>query len=228
MYQIKYNNSDFKDSININKLNFSEIISNNSLINIVIYMKNDEKLLKKYIKIFLKYRKILDKVKMCNIYLQDYEDIRIEQDFVKLIKAIFLIDLRKIYEEAYDIACDYLDSQFYGKNLCDFCNNKCGYKKDTNIEIGCCRHYSKHKQFGALFFEKLVQCENLGKDGKCKIKCIGCKLFTCDYLERKGIKFKTNDILAIDSIFNPLQKILLKAIVYTPKEEIIDKLLFLA
>ena len=127
---------------------------------------------------------------------------------------------------SYDIACDYLDEQFYGKNICDFCDNKCGYKKDYDLEVGCCRHFEKHKIFGCMLFEKFVNCEYLGSDGHCQIKCMGCKLFTCAYLENKGIKFKMKDILAIDSIFNFPQKIVLKSIVYTPKDKVMNMVMF--
>ena len=137
-----------------------------------------------------------------------------------------LVDKKQIYNKAYDLGCDYLDSQFYGKNLCDFHNDKCGYKKDYDIKIGCCRHYEKHKQLGLILNEKLVKCRYLANDGHCTIKCMGCKLFTCDYLKNKGISFKIKDIFVLDSVFNIIQKIVLKSRVYTPKEEILNKIWF--
>ena len=229
MYEIRFDeNCDKSNFININNIGLFDIVPKKVTINIVVFMKNDEKILKKYIHKFFRYRKFLAKINTCNIYIRDYENNSLEQDFIKLIKAIFLIDKRKIYENAYDIACDYLDSEFYGKNLCDFYNNRCGCTKGTNINVGCCRNFSKHKYFGVLFGNKLIPCEYLGEDNKCKVKCIGCKLFTCDYLEKKGIKFKTNKIFVINSIFNTLQKIFLKACVYTPKDKIIDIMMFLS
>jgi hypothetical protein len=231
MYKIQYNSIDLdKDEQNvydISKLKRRNIKKNLNEIYILINMTEDKKVLKKYIKKFVKYRKLLYKAKKCEILINGYLGTRLHKDFVELIEASFLINKRYIYERAYDIACDYLDNQFYGKNLCDFCNNKCGYKKKYNIEVGCCRHYEKHKQLGLMLGEKLVKCEYLANDGHCTIKCMGCKLFTCSYLENKGIKFKIKDILALDSIFNIPQKIILKSIVYTPKEEIINKIMFL-
>ena len=90
--------------------------------------------------------------------------------------------------------------------------------------IGCCHHF-KYKAIGPL--SRLVQCEYLTKDYKCGAKCISCKLFTCDYLEKKGIKFKINDILLLNAFFNPLQKYFIKYMVFTPKEKIIKRLLIL-
>ena len=76
-------------------------------------------------------------------------------------------------------------------------------------------------------FSKLVLCEHLKKDYTCGAKCISCKLFTCDYLEKKGIKFRIKDILLLNVFFNPLQKYFIKYMVYTPKEKILKRLMFL-
>ena len=74
----------------------------------------------------------------------------------------------------------------------------------------------------------MVQCEYLDKNTyKCNAKCISCKLFTCDYLEKKGIKFKIKDMLLLDTFFNPLQKYCIKYKVFTPKEKIIKWLIIL-
>ena len=57
-------------------------------------------------------------------------------------------------------------------------------------------------------FSKLVLCEYLNKENyTCDAKCLPCKLFTCDYLESKGIKFKIKDILLLNVFFNPIQKL---------------------
>ena len=73
---------------------------------------------------------------------------------------------------------------------------------------------------------RLVQCEYLNKENyTCDAKCISCKLFTCDYLEKKGIKFKIKDILLLDTFFNPIQKYYIKYMVFTQKEKIIKRIL---
>ena len=101
----------------------------------------------------------------------------------------------------YDTVCDYLDSYFYGKNLCDFQDNKCGEKRNTSSTTGCCHHF-KYKALGPL--SKLVLCEYLNKESyTCNAKCISCKLFTCDYLKSKEVQFKIKDILLLDTFFNP-------------------------
>lgn len=65
------------------------------------------------------------------------------------IKAIFYNSKYERYNYIYDIVCDYLDSYFYGKNLCDFQDNKCGKKRNTSSTTGCCHHF-KYKALGTL------------------------------------------------------------------------------
>ena len=168
---------------------------------------------------------IQDNSKILLGYLINYnENDRQQNDFISGINAIFYNTRYERYNYIYDQACNYLDSYFYGKNLCDFKDNKCGEKRNTKSTIGCCRHY-KIKWLGP--FSKFVPCEHLSDDYTCGAKCISCKLFTCDYLRNKGVKFKIKDILLLDTFFNPLQKYFIKYMVYTPKEKIIRRLMIL-
>lgn len=156
-------------------------------------------------------------------YLINYDkDSKKHSDFISAINAVFYKTRYARYNYIYDTVCDYLDGFFYGKNLCDFKNNKCGEKRNTSLTVGCCRHY-KIKFIGP--FSKFIQCEYLKKDYTCGIKCISCKLFTCDYLQKKGIKFKIKDILLLNVFFNPIQKYFIKYMVYTPKEKILKRLM---
>lgn len=148
----------------------------------------------------------------------------LHNEFIAGINAIFYDSKEERYNYIYDYVCDYLDNFFYGKNYCDFKNNKCGEKKNTDVLIGCCRHF---KNKWLIPFSKLVSCEYLGEDKTCTAKCLSCKLFTCDYLKRKGIEFKIKNILLLDTFFNPIQKYFIKYMVFTPKEKILKRLLFL-
>lgn len=143
-------------------------------------------------------------------------------EFISAINAILYDNKFQRYNYIYDTVCDYLDNFFYGKNLCDFKENQCGEKRGTTSRIGCCHHF-KVKWLGP--FTKLVPCEHLKEDYTCGAKCIGCKLFTCDYLEKKGVKFRIKDILLLDTFFNPVQKYFIKFMVFTPKEKIIKRLM---
>ncbi len=159
-------------------------------------------------------------------YIFNFDNNNVEQkNFISALNAIFQKNKFERYNYIYDTVCEYLDSYFYGKNLCDFKNNKCGEKRNTSSTTGCCHHF-KHKALGP--FSKLVLCEYLNSETyTCDAKCLPCKLFTCDYLESKGIKFRIKDILLLDVFFNPLQKYFIKYMVYTPKEKIIKRLLWL-
>lgn len=160
-------------------------------------------------------------------FLDNYNENNDEQrDFINGLKAIFCNDWYDMYNYIYDTVCNFLDEQFYKKNLCDFKENKCTEKRCTNSSslTGCCNHY-KHKFMSVLIPKNsLVPCEYL-KNKQCDAKCISCKLFTCDTLRKKGIIFKIKDILLLDTFFNPYQKYIIKTSTFTPKKKIIKKLL---
>lgn len=158
-------------------------------------------------------------------YLLNYDKNNGKQnEFISAINTIFYDNCYKRYNYIYDNVCDYLDNFFYGKNLCDFKDNKCGKKRNTASVTGCCHHF-KPKWLG-LLSPKLVLCEYFNKENyTCDAKCLSCKLFTCDYLEKKGIKFRIKDILLLEVFFNPIQKYFIKNMVFTPKEKILKRLL---
>jgi len=190
--------------------------------------KDYKKILKKLLFIKKKYINkigILENSKILLGYIINYDkNNQDHNDFILAINAIFFKTRYERYNYIYDTVCDYLDNFFYGKNLCDFKNNKCGEKRNTSSTTGCCNHF-KHKWLGPL--SKLVLCEHLKEDFSCGTKCISCKLFTCDFLEKKGIKFKIKDILLLNAFFNPLQKYFIKYMVFTPKEKILKRLTIL-
>lgn len=157
-------------------------------------------------------------------YIINYNENNIKhQDFISGIRAIFYNTKYERYNYIYDTVCDYLDGYFYGKNLCDFQDNKCGEKRTTSCTTGCCHHF-KYKILGP--FSKMFICEHINKENyTCDAKCLPCKLFTCDYLEKKGVKFKVKDILLLDTFFNQIQKYFIKYMVFTPKEKILKRLI---
>lgn len=239
-YNIKIINSNDKEAtdkkaIDIQKISLSKIIKIKKLILNIDLKKITKKQYKKVLKKLLYIKEIASKInvemgtfennKKIIGYLINFDSKNQDQnDFIQAINAIFYNTRYERYNYIYDTVCNYLDNYFYGKNLCDFKNNKCGEKINTSSTTGCCHHY-KNKWFGPL--SKLVLCEHLKEDYTCDAKCISCKLFTCDYLEKKGIKFRIKDILLLNVFFNPIQKYFIKYMVFTPKEKIIKRLMIL-
>ena len=228
-----------KNTSDINKLKLFYILKDNQFIlrfDFSIIKPNQyKKLLKKLLlikKILVRFKKQIGEQKQGRTligYAINYdENDKLQNDFISGINAIFLGTRYERYNYIYDTVCDYLDSFFYGKNLCDFKNNQCGEKRlaNSNSYIGCCHHY-KIKILGPLISNNLTPCEHLKKDYTCGAKCIGCKLFTCDYLRKKGVRFKIKDILLLDTFFDPLQKYFIKTMVFTPKEQVIKRLMML-
>lgn len=228
-----------KNTSDINKLKLLNILRANQFTFKIDFSNIQPKQYKRTLRKLLRIKKILVKArkqigkqennKLIICYIINYDkNNKLQNDFILGINAIFFATKYERYNYIYDTVCDYLDGFFYGKNLCDFKNNKCGEKRSTNSDsyVGCCHHY-KIKLLGPLLSNNLTLCEYLKEDYTCGAKCIGCKLFTCDYLEKKGIKFRIKDILLLDVFFNPLQKYFIKTMVFTPKEQVIKKLMAL-
>ena len=230
------NINDFPNNIiNIENLKLINTLKKDSLLLKIdfntINKKNFKKILKKllYIKTLMSKNKIgiEENSKIMLGYIINYdENNKNQNDFISAVNAIFYKSRYERYNYIYDTACNYLDNFFYGKNLCDFKNNKCGEKRSTSSITGCCHHF-KPKWLGPLS-PKMILCEYLNKvNFTCDAKCLPCKLFTCDYLEKKGVKFKIRDILLLDIFFNPFQKYFIKYKVFTPKDKILKILMIL-
>ena len=231
-YYLEVTNNSPLNAIDIKNLSLLKIIKTKNFILKIDFNNLNKNKYKKTLKRLLFFKKIYknkigiaeDSKKLLGYVINYNENNQNHNDFILAINAIFYKTRYERYNYIYDTVCEYLDSYFYGKNLCDFKDNKCGEKRNTSSVIGCCRHY-KNKFLGPL--TKFVLCEHLKEDYSCGAKCISCKLYTCDYLQKKGIKFKIKDILLLNAFFNPLQKYFIKYMVFTPKEKIIKRLMFL-
>lgn len=231
---VNQNNEIPFESISIKNLKLTEVLKKEKIVFLIDFNKFSTKEYKKILKKLLFVKNTAMKKKK-NLGIEE-NDKRIvayvinfnendvtHKDFILAINAIFYNTRYERYNYIYDTVCDYLDGYFYGKNLCDFQNGKCGEKRNTSHTNGCCHHF-KHKALGPL--SKLVLCEYLNNENyTCDAKCLSCKLFTCDYLESKGVKFKIKDILLLNVFFNPLQKYFIKYMVFTPKEKILKRLM---
>ena len=205
---------------------------------IMLYIKIASKeLIEKAIKDIIKIRRICksnniqlgieEENRIIVAHIEDYSNNKeIYIDILKSLNAVLYETKEEKYNYLYDTICEYLDNEFINKNLCDFCNDKCKAKKNTEVTMGCCHHY-KNKYFGVLYSNNLQLCEHL-KDKRCSAKCITCKLFTCDELKKEGNKYNTRNIMLIKCFFNPIQKIILKSSYFTTKDVIMKRLLMFA
>lgn len=79
--------------------------------------------------------------------------------------AILVVQIqnkKERYDYLYDEICYYLDHVCKMKNLCDFKDNKCFAKQNTDMTMGCCHHFPD-KRFGMLYQKNLVPCEFLSE-----------------------------------------------------------------
>ena len=141
----------------------------------------------------------------------------------KIFKEIMSIkDIKKRYSKMHDYICDYLDKVFYEDNACEFHNNICahrrymiekGIKKD-HYEDGCCYGYKEGKV-----------CDYL-KSGRCTIRNVACKLFTCPYLKiTRGVRYSLDSIYLSKYLLNRRQKLYLAHTHFVPKEVVLEGLM---
>ncbi len=160
--------------------------------------KNQYKRFKKY--------KDINNIKLTSNTKNDLE--------LAFIKSFNQKNIKKRYSYIYDYMCKYLEENI--NVLCDFKDNKCianRLNKSANKTNGCC------------YFNKLL-CENLCSK-KCNNPNISCKLFMCDYIENKIMKFKSipKNYLLLDYFFNKKQKELIQKSYKMQKKDLIEELL---
>lgn len=128
-----------------------------------------------------------------------------------LIEALNIKDKKKRLEFVYDKACDLLDNDFYGCNLCEFKNGKCMHDRKINsLGGGCCCNHDKSRA-----------CKHLTNIG-CSTKCLACKFHICAMLKKQGYKFKVNDIYLIKYLYTWKQKIIIYNDFFMSKEEVLN------
>lgn len=200
------------------KIDFSEIIF-------------DEKTAKKIIKKLSILRKKADFFKINldidiqNKEIEDLHKIKNQYEFYiyTAINAVQINDKKERCNFLYDEICYFLDYVCISNNLCEFKNNKCFVKQNSDVTMGCCHHYP-NKKFGIFYQNKMIPCEYLGDKG-CTTKAIGCKLYMCPEVNKKGYKFTVYNVLLIRYFFNIIQKLVIISGIFDTKENIMKRLL---
>lgn len=167
--------------------------------------------LKKLIKKIESITKEYDKDKF-SLLIKSNGNKKLENDVMECINAALCKTKKEKIEYIYDTVCNYLDEELKKNNHRQFKDDVC---KDKKVTIEYC-HATKR-----ILKSKFKKCPLL-KNNKCSTKCITCKLYTCDAIEKK---FKIRDIPLINIYFNPIQKFIIKTSYFTKREVIIDKLL---
>ena len=206
-----------KDSIEY-KINFDSVLYDEKnakrIIKKLAKLRKRADFLKKHLKIYVENREIQD--------LHHIED-KYEFYICTAINAVQIDDKKERCNFLYDEICYFLDHVCISNNLCDFKDDKCFVKRNTDVTMGCCHHYP-NKRLGIFYQKKMVQCEYLGKKG-CTTKAIGCKLYMCPQVNKKGFRFTVYNVLLIRYFFNFFQKIIIISGIFDTKENIMKRLL---
>lgn len=208
---------------NKNNCIFYEIDFNN----VKFDRKNAEIILKKISNLRKKadFFKIKLNIIVLNKEISDLNKIKDQYEFYicTAIKAVQIDDKKERCNFLYDEICYFLDYVCVSNNLCEFKNDKCFVKQNTDITMGCCHHYP-NKKLGIFYQHKMVPCDYLGNKG-CTTKAIGCKLYMCPQVNKKGYKFTVYNVLLIKYFFNFMQKLVIISGIFDTKENIMKRLL---
>lgn len=125
---------------------------------------------------------------------------------------------REKYNKIYDKSCDYLDREFREKNICGFKNDMCICNRNKckeNQVSSCCESLKTRKI-----------CKNFdNKKKECKIKSLGCKLFVCPYLIKKGYYYSPNKVPYLRYFLSPRQKAIALTSHFKDRDEVVNKLI---
>lgn len=146
----------------------------------------------------------------------DEETIFKEEQIKKAIEIIKVENIKEKYSIIYDEICNYLNKDFIQNGYCDFKNNKCIAQRKhklypPNRKNGCCS-------------VQIRKCPNL-VNGNCTVECVACKLFSCKFLEKRGIGYWGKEIIFLQAFFNRNQRKHLVFDFYQEKESILNKLI---
>ena len=165
------------------------------------------------------YKKVLKKIKIRRHSGKEFEfnyskDFKYKEDFNNIEKALNIKNKYDRYSFIYDTVCDYLDNLFIDKNMCEFYQDKCYSNRCKKFEktCGCCSNNNG------------VECEYFDKD-HCTIRCSGCKFYICPNLKKKKGPILMKDIFIAYYLLSPRERLVLRYSVFTPKEEIIKKMI---
>lgn len=121
-----------------------------------------------------------------------------------IIKALNIKNKWKRVEFMYDYLCELLDNYYDGKNICEFCDNKCLAQqfKGSTYENGCCR-----------------LCKYQSPTG-CTSSNLTCKLYYCEKVKSKNNTIEYKD-LKMMKLFSLRQRLIIKNCFFSSREEML-------
>lgn len=137
-----------------------------------------------------------------------------------LVQIINIKDKKEKVSKIYDIICDRMHKEAVMLNYCNFIDNKCATMRYTDgfpnsKENGCCSN---------TYMDKGKNCRYLKEDHSCSICSISCRVFTCKYLQDRGIDHALWQYPLIDCTMGKIKKQRIVFSFFTPKEEMMKKL----
>lgn len=151
--------------------------------------------------------------------LQEDEKMALNQISL-LIKVFNIEDEKEKLSFVYDTFCENMMKEISRLNYCYFIDNKCIKMRYTSgfpnsKENGCCSN---------TYMDKRKDCRYLKADHSCAICSISCRVFTCLYLQERGIDHSLWQYPIIDCTLNKLSRAKIIHNFFTPKEKIMQKL----
>lgn len=151
--------------------------------------------------------------------LQEDEKMALNQISL-LIKVFNIEDEKEKLSFVYDTFCENMMEEISRLNYCYFIDNKCIKMRYTSgfpnsKENGCCSN---------TYMDKRKDCRYLKADHSCAICSISCRVFTCLYLQERGIDHSLWQYPIIDCTLNKLSRAKIIHNFFTPKEKIMQKL----
>ena len=135
------------------------------------------------------------------------EGNQVNDKFQQIIKGLNAKNRRKRITYVYDTACNIIDSNTKGLNICGFKNNKCYIQQKQNNGKcnGCCR-----------------LCKYQNSNG-CPTKNLACKLFNCSEVKKryKTIEYKDLDIL---KLLSPKNRLVVKSDYFSTRGDVLKDL----
>lgn len=126
---------------------------------------------------------------------------------LQIIKGLNIKNRRKRITYVYNTACNIIDNNTKGLNICGFKKNKCYIQqiKNNGKCNGCCR-----------------LCKYQNSNG-CPTKNLACKLFNCSEVKKryKTIEYKDLDILRLLSLKN---RLIVKSDYFSTREDVLKDL----